>query len=155
MRHIMRKPALCHMQTTKAQISLHIHAVWSSLFIVLLLYTQFHDSCLVLQLCRPVCFLIKWLLWSCSFLQIPGRIWEYCLGMEKYTDDGGVSKVDDRELAKLKPPSRLDWLHTSRLMRKGTLALCGLCSFKRAWKNAFSRPLRYNLVTDIPQLLWL
>ena len=27
---VMRKPALCHIRTTKAQISLHIHAVWSA-----------------------------------------------------------------------------------------------------------------------------
>ena len=39
-------------------------------------------------------------------VQIPGRIWEYCLSMEKYTDDGGVNKVEDKELSKLKQPSR-------------------------------------------------
>ena len=27
MSHVMRKPSLCHMQTTKIQISLRIHAV--------------------------------------------------------------------------------------------------------------------------------
>lgn len=46
---------------------------------------------------------------SSSDATIPGRIWEYCLAMEKYTDDGGVSKVDDKELSKLKPPSKLEW----------------------------------------------
>ena len=30
MSYIMRKLFLCHMQTTKTQISLHIHAVWST-----------------------------------------------------------------------------------------------------------------------------
>ena len=30
----MRKRVLCHMQTTKAQISLRIHAVWSAPFVV-------------------------------------------------------------------------------------------------------------------------
>ena len=28
--HVMRKPALCHLRTTKTQISLRNHAVWSS-----------------------------------------------------------------------------------------------------------------------------
>ena len=36
---IMRKPVLCHMWTTKAQISLRIHAVWSAPFAV-----QYLDS---------------------------------------------------------------------------------------------------------------
>ena len=30
MSHVMRKPCLCHMLTTKAQISLRIRAVWSA-----------------------------------------------------------------------------------------------------------------------------
>ena len=36
--HVMRKPVLCYMRTTKMQISLPIHAVWSAslLFVALL-----------------------------------------------------------------------------------------------------------------------
>ena len=30
MGQVMRKRVLCHIRTTKAQISLHIHAVWSA-----------------------------------------------------------------------------------------------------------------------------
>ena len=48
MSHVMKKTYLCHMRTTKAQISLRIHAVWSAplLFaaqIVEYLYLNFQD----------------------------------------------------------------------------------------------------------------
>ena len=48
----MRKPALCHMQTTKAQISLHFHTIWSApllfasriIYCRYLLYRKFQES---------------------------------------------------------------------------------------------------------------
>lgn len=46
---------------------------------------------------------------SSSDATIPGRIWEYCLAKERYTDDGGVAKIPDRQLSKLTPPVKLEW----------------------------------------------
>ena len=62
MSHVMRITCLCHMRTTKAQISLRIRAVWSTpllfaAWIVLylfLLYTIFQISSKSLWLSRPV-----------------------------------------------------------------------------------------------------
>ena len=45
MGHIMRKPVFCHMWTTKAQISLHIHVVWSApLLFATWIVTRFYSS---------------------------------------------------------------------------------------------------------------
>lgn len=42
---------------------------------------------------------------------VPGRIWEYCLAMEKksYLEDGSVPKAAPGDLKKLTPPLKLDW----------------------------------------------
>ena len=56
---VMRKPAFCHMWTTKVQISLPIRAIWSApllLAVWIVEYLQFlYWNFRFLWLCRPVC----------------------------------------------------------------------------------------------------